>query len=223
MLRKLLITQWFGDLPDWYPLWLANVGSLSRYGYDVLIDTDLEGVRRRVQNLLGVEFPGVEGGTKMHDLRPALGVLYEEEIAGYDFYGHTDLDCVYGRVGEWLPDAVLGELDVHSNHDVYMCGPWSLYRNERDVRELFLDVPDWRDLVADEETSGWVETTYSALVDARHDDGELRRLYSLWQGNRIGHYDEMRWDGERLMDGDTEIFMTHFNRTKTYPPGCRIA
>lgn len=221
MLRKLLITHWFGDLPEWTPLWLDNVEKLRAHGYDVLLDVDLESVRARVRGVLGLEFPGERGGTKMHDLRPALGVLYEDEIAGYDFYGHTDLDCVYGRVDEWLPDEVLGELDFHSNHGTYMCGPWSLYRNERDVRELFLDSPVWRDRIAGEATSGWVEKEYSLLVGERHDLGELRRLYSFWQVNHVGHYERVHWDEGRLMDGDTEIFMAHFNRTKVYPEGCR--
>lgn len=221
MLRKLLITHWFGLLPEWFHLWCENIESLERYGYDVLLITDLEETTTRVHDILGLRFPGEEGGTKMHDLRPALGMLYEDRIEGYDFYGHTDLDCVYGRVGGWLPDEVLGELDAHSNHPTYQCGPWSLYRNERDVRELFMGCPDWQGQIENPRTTGWVEKDYSLLVDDLHEQGELRRLWTYWQVNRIGHYDRVRWDGDRLMDGDEEIFMCHFNRTKVYPAGCR--
>ena len=37
MTRKLLICTWFGDLPEWYDDWQANVDRLTKVGYDVFL------------------------------------------------------------------------------------------------------------------------------------------------------------------------------------------
>lgn len=214
-----MISQWFGPFPPWMELYLANVKRLEPHGYDWFIDTDLEGVKDRVWDTVGLRFPGEEGGAKAHDLRPLLGLLYEEELAGYDYWGHTDLDCVYGRVWEWLDDERLGALDVFSNHVDYMCGPWSLYRNTPFLRELFRETPGWHARVQEDATTGWVEKSFTAVVDAAHAAGRIRRQYAMLQTKRIGANDDVRWDGPRLVDGGDEIFMAHFNRSKVYPPG----
>ena len=39
------------------------------------------------------------------DLRPAYGVLFEEYLDGYDFWGHCDLDVLFGRIRDHLPPA----------------------------------------------------------------------------------------------------------------------
>lgn len=217
-----MICPWFGPFPDWMPLYLENVERLRPHGYDWLIDTDLDGFRARCRSRLNVEFPGVAGEAKAHDYRPALGVLYQDELAAYDYWGHTDFDCVYGRVWAWLPDALLSTLDVYANHHDYISGPWTLYRNWPAVNALFSACADWRERLEEEAVTGWAERDFTAAVDAADRKGIIRRLYAFWQTNQIGEASGARWDGDLLMDGENEIFMAHFNRTKEYPRGCLI-
>lgn len=214
-----MLCPWFGPLPDWWPHYQRNIERLAAHGYDWLIDTDLNGFRERCRDILQVEFPGVEGGSKIHDWRPALGLLYAQELAGYDFWGHTDFDCVYGRVWEWLTPEVLDSLDVHSNHGDYICGPWTLYRNTPRIAKAFMHVDGWVEQLERPDTTGWAEREFTARIDRLHETGNVRRLYSYWQTKSLTDLSRVRWDGERLMDGDEEIFMVHFRRQKRYPEG----
>lgn len=129
VLNKLMIVQWVGPLPEWTEAWLANTRRVSDagYGWHFLLDSDPASIRRRI-SALGVECPPLEG-RKLCDYRPALGEMYAEEVAGFDFWGHTDLDCVYGELWEYASDGLLAECDVYSNDPApNMCGPFSLYR-----------------------------------------------------------------------------------------------
>lgn len=207
MTKKLMITCFFGDLPPWIEHYQPPKG------YDFLLVTDLEDFNRRVKEKLEIDSPIQPGTGKPWDFRPALGILYEEELQGYDFWGHTDLDCVYGNVEKWVTEEFLADLDVHSNHNTYVCGCWSLFRNIPQVNNLFRQC-DWKRYMLDPKPNGWVEGEFSRSLEK----SGLRYRYTFWQGNpwadvlRL----EQREDGTLLQDG-TEIMMFHFRRTKRWP------
>lgn len=218
-MKKLLICPWFGPEPVWMPYYWRNVARLGGHGYQILYTTDLDWFKRRVKQKLGVECPIEQGSGKIHDYRAAFGVIFAKEIEGFDFWGHTDFDCVYGRVQEYVTDDFLSGLDIYSNHWNYMCGPWSLYRNTPLVNSLFLDHPDWKGVLENPTSSGWVEKSFTEIVDAHHEAGELNRVYKLWQVWE--DLSQLHFEGEKLMDGDHEVMLAHFNRTKVYPEGCK--
>lgn len=214
-LKKLLIVPWFGPTPVWLPHWWKNILRLNDHGYDIMVDYDIEAFQHRCRQRLGVNAPMVEGGSKIHDYRAAFGVLFADEIKGYQWYGHTDLDCVYGRVENWVTDEFLDGLDLHSNHDTYVCGPWSLYRTGA-TETIFQQVPDWKAILETPETTGWVETSFSRACEAALGD---RLVYTRWQTRDLNRFDSCRWDGDRLMEDDVEVMLLHFRRLspKVYP------
>lgn len=217
MIRKLLIVPWFGPPPVWMPHWWTNIRRLEQHGYTIWFDQDADDFRRRVRRTLGIDAPIVEGGSKIHDYRAAFGVLFAEEIAMYEaeWYGHTDLDCVYGRVEQWVTDDFLSGLDLHSNHDSYVCGPWSLYRTGA-TEEIFRSVDGWREILEEPTTTGWVEYSFSRACERELGD---RLAYTYFQTRELNHFRDCRWDGDRLMEKDTEVAMLHFRRLspKVYP------
>lgn len=212
-MKKLFLCPWFGEFPTWHAQYLNNIEiALKPLGYDFLIPTDIEEFKQRVKTKLGIDAPVTYGGTKVHDYRAALGHLYEEELAGYDFWGHTDFDCVYGKVDDFVSDEFLQGLDIHSDAPEYMCGPWSLYRNTERVNKLFMECPDWQSYLTDPGTSGWVEQAFSRLVER----SGLRYKYTLFHAYTDPDSLYYREDG-RLYCGNREVSMYHFRRTKVWP------
>lgn len=220
MIRKLLIVPWHGPLPEWYELWRENIGRLARFGFDVLVETDEEQFAERAASRLGVIYP-LGDGRKTCDYRCAFGEMYREEIRDYEFWGHTDIDVVYGRVEEFVTDLFLADLDIHSNHPTYVSGPWSLYRNTPYIYGLFRGVAGWRGQLENPTTTGWVETTFSAFIDRMHKAHMLRRVYTNWQTRNLDRFDAVHFEGDKLMEGREEIMVAHFRRTKEYPRRCR--
>lgn len=220
MLRKLFITPWFGAMPPWMDQYLANAEMLKPLGYDWLITTNLKRFRERVGDLLGIECPIEPGSGKLHDYRPALGMLFEEELRGYDYWGHTDFDCVYGRVDRFVTDEFLKVLDVHSNHENYICGPWTLYRNIPTLNRLFMKHPDWRGVFSNPASSGWAERGFTELLE----DSVFSLRYTHWQSDKPSDTSAVTMqDDGTLLDGDKEIMMCHFRHTKEWPAGVTFA
>ena len=215
MIRKLLLAPWFGPLPTWYRLWFDNISRLGQFGFDVYVTQDGFDFNRRVKDILGIENAIGDDGRKVCDYRCAFGLLYADLLDGYEWWGTTDLDMVYGRVENWVTDDFLGDIDLHSNHPTYVSGPWSLYRNTPPVNELFTHYSDWRGELENPRTTGWVETSFSRLLE----DSLLGYSYTNWQTKNLDNFDRLHWDGERLMEGREEVMVAHFRRTKEYPKG----
>jgi hypothetical protein len=206
-IKKLLIVPFFGPLPEWIKKYKAPKG------YDILIDQDLDGFKQRVKDVLGIDCPIEPGSGKVWDYRACLGLLYAKELEGYDFWGHTDFDCVYGEVDKWVTDEFLEKLDVHSNHSTYVCGCWTLYRNTKEVNELFMRLPYWKKFLVEPRANGWIEEEFSRLLE----ESGLRYKYTFWQGNPWAEQFNINKLFGRLYQDGEEIMMFHFRKTKQWP------
>lgn len=178
VLTKLMIVQWVGPLPEWTEQWLANTQRITDagYGWNFLLDADIQSIRSRITNL-GIDYPPLEG-RKLCDYRPALGEMYAVEVAGFDFWGHTDLDCVYGPIWDYVTDELLADCDLFSNDPAPdMCGPFSLYRTAT-ASHIFRHAEDWREIFQDATFRGFDET---GIVPALLRSG-LRMTHRHWEG-----------------------------------------
>lgn len=210
-IKKLLIVPFFGDLPEWYSEFNKQLPALKAQGYHLLLDTDLQGFKKRVKNKLGITIDFEAGTGKPWDFRPMLGFLYSEKLQHYQFWGHIDLDCVFGDVSKWVTDEFLENLDVHSNHNTYVCGCWTLYRNTPEVNKLFTKCDYEKYLQGP--PNGWVEDKFSRMLE----QSELRYKYTFWQGNPYTTTPNLvKKDGKLYQDGE-EIMMFHFRRSKKWP------
>ena len=65
--------------------------------------------------------------------KPAFGVFFEELLAGYDFWGHCDLDMIFGNLRKFLRE------DILAAHDKVLCrGHLTLYRNTPEINRHFM-------------------------------------------------------------------------------------
>ena len=218
-MKKIFITPFFGKFPEWFDEYKIHFEQqLKSKGYDWLLDTDFEGFKKRVKEKIGIEYLGQPDTGKIWDFRASLGLLYAEEIKDYEFWGHTDFDCVYGDINKWVTDEFLAQLDVHSNHDEYVNGCWSLYRNKPEVNLLFFK-SGWTEFMTIPQPTGWVEKQFSRTLE----QSGLRYKYTFWQGNPWDNNPVLKFKDGKLYqdinkDGNwTEIMMFHFRRSKRWP------
>lgn len=211
MLRKKFIIPWFGKYPDWLNKWVSNMEMLKPFGYDYEIFSNLELFKNKIRERLEIEPIIEEGSGKPWDYRAMLGVLFEEELRGYDMWGHTDFDCVYGNPDHFIPDSFLEKYDIYANHIDYVSGPWSLYKNCEKVNNLFRKC-DWKKYVLNPEPTGWVEMEFTEAANAN-----VNIKYVLYQTRDWDNFSTLRRVGNELYEGNQEVFMAHFRRTKEYP------
>ena len=205
-------------MPPWMDKFIENYeATLKPNGYDLLIDTDIERFRDRVRDRLLIEYPGTYGTGKVWDYRCALGILYREELEGFDYWGHCDLDVVFGDVAHFLPDSELSRVDVYSSHNEYVCGCFSLYKNVTAVNYLFMRHPDWREFLNKPEPNAWVEKEFSRILEK----SGLSYAYDFLQGDPWDKAPRLKKDNNRLYqyihNNWQEIMFFHFRHSKRWP------
>jgi hypothetical protein len=131
-----LVVPHFGPRPAYFPLVLRSMAANPDVSWILLTEqpvTDpppnvevrlstFDNLARRIQSSFEFEI-SLERPYKLCDFRPAFGEIFADELAGYDFWGHSDLDVIFGRIRDHLPPEAFGADKILFN------GNFSLYRN----------------------------------------------------------------------------------------------
>lgn len=221
MVKKMFIVPFFGEYPSYLKHWIANMKYLKPMGYDYLIFSDLELFEKKVADKLDIDPFIIPGTGKPWDFRPTFGVIFEDELKGYDYWGHTDFDCLYGDVNKFMPDEELIKYDIWSNHHSYVDGPWSLYRNCDKINNLFKDCSIWKDILESNVVIGWEENQskngFSELVNMKAAKGEITKKNTFYQGHDPDIDTNLTFVNGKLYDKGEEIMTFHYNRKKRFP------
>ena len=76
---------------------------------------------------------------KLCDYKPMYGLIFQNWLKGYDFWGYVDHDIIWRNIGKFVSDEILDRYDR-----IYRHGHFQLYRNTENLRRFILHkLPDW--------------------------------------------------------------------------------
>jgi hypothetical protein len=154
-----LVVPYFGRRPSYFPLVLRSMAANPDVDWLLLTEApvpdappnvtvrlcEFAALVARIQRHFDFEI-SLEQPYKLCDFRPAFGEVFRDELAGYDFWGHCDLDVVFGRVRDHLPP------EAFEADKVLIQGNFALYRNTDEAARWFrheIDGISYRDVMTD--------------------------------------------------------------------------
>ncbi len=174
----IIIIDFLGEhWPEWFPLFLESCRKNPDINWLFHTDCPVEGLDagnimfkpctredyiRTVNQKLNVRFDTADP-YKLCDLRPAYGVLYEEEIKDYDFFGYGDIDVIYGRIRDFYTDDILNHYNIISTHTWCISGHLALIRNEEWLRKAFYRISNWQEILEKQHNQRFDEDYFSSL------------------------------------------------------------
>jgi len=155
-----LVIPYFGQWPKCFNIYLET----CRYNpaVDWLFFTDCnipEGASQNIKffkmqlndfNVLASQKLGLKVNLKENftyklvDFKPAYGVIFEDYLRAYDFWGHSDIDVVYGDIRKFITDDMLETYDVITAKKVYLVGHFTLYKNCDKMNRLYQKTADYK-------------------------------------------------------------------------------
>jgi hypothetical protein len=131
-----LVVPHFGQRPAYFPLVVRSMAANPDVSWLLLTEQPVadappnvavqlcafDDLAKRIQGFFDFEI-SLARPYKLCDFRPAFGEIFADELAGYDFWGHSDLDVIFGRIREHLPAAAFRADKILFN------GNFGLYRN----------------------------------------------------------------------------------------------
>ncbi|MEQ1248624.1 DUF6625 family protein [Acinetobacter soli] len=144
--RILVIAVWFGEVPESFNLWLQSC--VNNQTIDWLLITDIQFGNRvfekniHIRNMTMQEFQKrisdfsnleikFEKPYKACDYRPLYSCFIDLVEGCWDYWGHCDIDMVFGDVRKYLTDKVL------ENNKIFGVGHFSLYKNIPEINLFF--------------------------------------------------------------------------------------
>eukprot|EP00906_Rhabdomonas_costata_P029228 RCo041264 len=235
--RVALLIPYFGRLPRWFPLFCKTVS--YNPGFDWLIFTEKKFEATGFElppnlifyNMSMLDFCGLLAqrlgvrpmtsmpSRKVCDTKPFFGDLFREYVEGYDFWGYTDLDILYGNISRWITPEVLRNNDVVTVFSFLAVGDFTLYRRSPAVARLpFMMegyLPALNDLTTKYGMDEWVgkKMNIAKVIRQEKDRGALR----VWSGPEP-------WASVSFVQQDQyyPCQRSHVRCIKTIPPRVRI-
>lgn len=153
-----VLTCWYGNYPWYFPYFLHSCSFNS--SIDFLIFTDnqetiankpnnvkiifktIDTIKKTTSEKLGFEV-NIDYPYKLCDFKPAYGLIFSEYLKNYDFWGHGDIDIIYGNIRNFITNDLLQDYDVISSRHDYITGSFCLFKNTEKINRLFLKSRDY--------------------------------------------------------------------------------
>lgn len=136
-----IVNVYFGIFPKYFRLWLKSAERNPNINFLIFsdsTDTDLPAnvrivqsslgdIKQRAERALGFEVV-LDTPYKCCDYKAIYGLLFKDELQGYDYWGHCDLDLIWGDL-----ETCFVENEITRYDRFFFLGHLSLYRNNDTV------------------------------------------------------------------------------------------
>ena len=148
-----LIIPYFGKLPKFFPYFLLTAKRNQKI--DFLIYTDQKVDQFDILNAKNIEFVtlsfdelrekvqskfdfkiSLKTPYKLCDYKVAYGLIFEEELKGYDYWGFCDTDVLLGDIYQFLEEHSFFENDYVRYG---LLGHLQIFKNSQEVNRIFID------------------------------------------------------------------------------------
>jgi len=190
-MRLAILTCYFGRLPWYFRYFFYSCGYNQTVDFYIITDDrsfegqppanvhfvfmSLDELREQASLQLGLAVR-IDNAYKLCDLKPAYGIIFRDLVAGYSFWGHGDIDMIYGNIRSFITDELLQGYDLISVRHDWLTGCFLLFRNSEKVNRLFMHSKDYQRVFTDPRHFCFDETNFQH--DAFHEGKRYREIPS---------------------------------------------
>lgn len=133
-INSFLITCKFNSKIDWYiftdqkvrkyiDLKLKNV---------FFIKTNFKNIKTRIIEVVGTQNIVLDKPYKLCDYRPLYGIVFQDFLRGYKYWGYSDIDVVYGDLWKFIRIGLEKQVDKIGHY-----GHFTLFKNTPEVNQRY--------------------------------------------------------------------------------------
>ena len=222
MQKIVIIFPYFGTLPPQYKMWRVSAVYNSTIDFMFFTDADVKSAKNIiVHKMTFSDFQGIaqkafdfpitlDRPYKLCEYKQAYGLILQEYIKNYDFWGFGDLDLVYGDIRTFLTDCVL-------EHKFLLgWGHLTLLRNDDDANTYFMKqvkgYQNYKDAFTTSRITFFDEYGYNGCSDKWRDC----RPEDCWLPKQSYHFNSLTrgWKQVIFEHVDNKLYMIRFKKGK---------
>lgn len=143
-----LILPYFGNFHNYFQLFLNSFGNNeyfdlyiftnNKYKYQypknvILVNMELSEIKSRIENKINLSI-SLNTPYKLCDYKPTYGLIFEDYIKEYEYWGHCDCDLIFGN----LEKILLPLLNQNLYDKLFAAGHLTIYRNTEENNKMFM-------------------------------------------------------------------------------------
>ena len=165
MKKIALIVPWFGPFRNDFYFWLKSVEYNPTVDFLFFTDQEiiappinLKVVKTNLKEIEDLARKNIWEGCviskpyKICDYKVTYGELFSEYLKEYDFWGHCDVDLVFGDIRKFITDDILDRYDR-----LGVDGPLTIYRNTPEVNTVYRKAGDINQIFTEQHPFGFDE------------------------------------------------------------------
>ncbi len=145
--KYIVFSPYFGKLPSNFNLWLHSCAYNKSFKFIVFTDNKIEvkipnNVKivymsfEEFKNRIQMKFDfriSISTPYKLCDFKPAYGYIFDDYIKECKYWGHCDMDLVFGNIEKFLPNEDFDKISY--------LGHLCLYKNNKKINKMFMKTP----------------------------------------------------------------------------------
>lgn len=140
------VVPYFGKLPKGFQMWLLSCSTNETIDWILYTDDKTEynypknvkvkycsydNIKNKIQSFYDFKV-SIEMPWKLCDFRPAYGEIFADDLVEYDFWGHCDMDLIWGDIRKFITDDILDKYEK-----IGFQGHSTLYKNTPEVNQRY--------------------------------------------------------------------------------------
>jgi Leucine-rich repeat (LRR) protein len=182
------VVVYFGKWPVWFPAFLHSCAknptinwifftdchSPAHHSANVMFyNKTLGEMRKLIKKKVGKEAM-LEDFYKIPDYKPAFGILFDDYLNDFDFWGHCDIDIIWGDIRKYTTDEILDKYDIFSTRKEMISGHFSLFKNTPSVNRLFRQSSEFAEVMRQVDCRAFDEEGMTRLIEQLARAGSIR-------------------------------------------------
>jgi Leucine rich repeat len=245
------VVAYFGKWPIWFPAFLhsckenptinwiffTDCGSPTHHPPNVVFyRTTLPQMRELIKQKIGKEAI-LESAYKVCDYKPAFGIVFDDYLNDFDFWGHCDVDIIWGDIRKYTTEKILDKYDIFSTRKGRISGHFSLFRNTVSINQLCRQSSKFAEVMRRVKCCAFDEEGMTRLVARFARAGSIRVYWPKFLQNYAEpkthspstlprYINKYFWEKGKLFEctgeGAAEILYLHFMTWKKTLTGCEL-
>jgi len=173
-----LLVVYYGAWPAWINYFLSSCMHNKACDFLIISDTDpkqikisnvfffplsLSELSRLIRHKSGIPTE-IKDPYKLCDFRPLYGIIFEDYLKDYLFWGYCDIDLILGDLTRFLSEDSITGYDIFFGYEQFASGPFSLYRNVPEINCLYYKIDGLMEALSNPEYQGLDENRKMPLL-----------------------------------------------------------
>lgn len=137
-----VIIPYIGVLPENFDVWLYSCAKNEHIDWVLITDNEinfpqfkniimknmtLQEINRNIKGKIGEDYE-ITKPYKLCDYKPLYGLLFDDVIVGYDYWGYCDMDLIFGDLKKFIPIDTIAKAEM-----VQLWGHFTLIKNDKSL------------------------------------------------------------------------------------------